>query len=119
MILHEMLKHLNVDGNELIYEEPGDDQRGNPLDIVTIAAVHRARTVTGRKFNEADRQQALALFAASAELYESLKEVTAKLASFCALFPGRKTATDDDALERAYAALERADRAEKPKEEGP
>ena len=71
--MNDMLKHLNTDGNELIYEEPGDAERGNPLDIVTIATLYTARTVTGRKFTKQDRAEALALFAGAAGLLAACK----------------------------------------------
>lgn len=38
---------LNVDGDDLIYETPGDATRGNPLDIITVATAVGGRDVTG------------------------------------------------------------------------
>ena len=45
----ESLK-LNLSGDELIYEIPGDAQRGNPLDIVTIATAVGGRDVLGVRY---------------------------------------------------------------------
>lgn len=41
---------LNDSGDDLIYEVEGDAQRGNPLDIVTVAMCCDARTVLGLEF---------------------------------------------------------------------
>ena len=71
--MNDMLKHLSIGGNDLIYEEPGDAERGSPLDIVAIATLHTARTVTGRKFTKSDREEALRLFAGAAELLAACK----------------------------------------------
>jgi len=44
----EML--LNDDGEDLIYETPGDAQRGNPLDIIVAATCYSNTDVTGFGF---------------------------------------------------------------------
>jgi hypothetical protein len=38
---------LNTSGSELIYETPGDAERGNPLDIITVAECYSCEDVTG------------------------------------------------------------------------
>ncbi|MBA4187573.1 MAG: hypothetical protein C0467_06095 [Planctomycetaceae bacterium] len=52
---------LNLDGNDLIYETPGDVERGNPLDIVTVAEAHSATDVTGLRFKAKDVAKRLQL----------------------------------------------------------
>jgi hypothetical protein len=42
---------LNFDGDELIYETPGDEQRGNPLDIIKVVECFSAEDVTGLRFD--------------------------------------------------------------------
>lgn len=41
---------LNIDGDNLIYEVAGDAERGNPLDIVTVAEGYTSETVDGVRF---------------------------------------------------------------------
>lgn len=41
---------LNISGDELIYEVAGDAERGNPLDIVTVAEGFTSETVDGVRF---------------------------------------------------------------------
>jgi len=38
---------FNTDGSDLIYETPGDQDRGNPLDIIAVATVYGGRDVVG------------------------------------------------------------------------
>lgn len=42
---------LNDDGEDLIYEVEGDEQRGNPLDIVTVATCYDQEPMDGVKFD--------------------------------------------------------------------
>lgn len=41
---------LNTDGEDLIYETPGDERRGHPLDITGVVTVNGGETVLGLKF---------------------------------------------------------------------
>lgn len=52
---------VNTDGDEIIYETPGDAERGNPLDIITIAEAMGGTDVTGLEFDPAEIVKRLAL----------------------------------------------------------
>lgn len=41
---------FNDDGEDLIYETPGDAERGNPLDIVAVVTVNGGTDILGTKF---------------------------------------------------------------------
>jgi hypothetical protein len=41
---------LNTSGYELIYETPGDKERGNPLDIIPVVQVYGGTDILGFKF---------------------------------------------------------------------
>lgn len=40
---------LNTSDQDLIYETPGDAERGDPLDIITVATAYGGKDVTGFK----------------------------------------------------------------------
>jgi hypothetical protein len=102
---------LNDDGNELIYETPGDADRGNPLDIVSVAKVYGGEDVTGFKIPRKEfRDELLLRWNTYLELRSALENLVGAYQSMLAhgwhAMPAVDKVTREIALEAALRVLD-------------